>query len=314
MTKYIIKRVLALIPVMLVVATIVFILMRLLPGNPAAMMLGPEATPEEIARLAEDMGLNKPIPVQMIDWFSSIARGDLGNSIFMRVPVSEAILNHLEATVLLTLLALTMSVVLGITAGVIAASKHNSIFDQAVMFISSLGVAVPNFWLALMLILLIGLPLAYFPVVGYQPIAKVGLFETLRYLILPAFALGAGQAAIIARMTRANMLEVLQNDYIRTAKAKGVIDSVVIFKHALKNAIIPTITVIGLCFANLMGGAVVTEQIFTIPGIGRLLISSVLRRDYPMISGIVLYVAAAYVIINLLVDLIYVRFDPRIKF
>ena len=313
MTRYILKRILALIPVMLVVAFIVFVLMRLLPGNPAAMMLGPEATTEEIQRLAEDMGLNAPIPVQMVDWFGSIIRGDLGDSIFMRMPVSQAVFNHLEATVLLTSLALTMSVVLGIVAGVIAAARHNGIIDQIIMFLSSLGVAVPNFWLALMLVLVIALPIAYFPVAGYEPIANVGLFGSLRYLLLPAFALGAGQAAIIARMTRANMLEVLQNDYIRTAKAKGVAGHVVIFKHALKNAIIPTITVIGLCFANLMGGAVVTEQIFSIPGIGRLLITSVFRRDYPLISGIVLYVAAAYVIINLLIDIIYVKFDPRIK-
>jgi peptide/nickel transport system permease protein len=313
MTKYIFKRILALIPVMLVVATVVFILMRLLPGNPAAMMLGPEATAEEIARLAAEMGLNKPIPVQMVEWFASILKGDLGTSIFMRMPVTEAIVKHMEATLLLTFLALFMSVVLGITAGVISASRHNSILDQFIMFLSSLGVAIPNFWLALMLVLYVALNSSFFPVAYYEPISKAGLFNSIRFLLLPAFALGAGQAAIIARMTRASMLEVLQNDYIRTAKAKGVAGSLVIFKHALKNAIIPTITIIGLCFANLMGGAVVTEQVFSIPGIGRLLITGVLRRDYPLISGIVLYVAAAYVIINLLIDIVYVYLDPRIK-
>jgi len=182
------------------------------------------------------------------------------------------------------------------------------------MFTSSLGVAIPNFWLALMLVLLVALPLSFFPVFGYETVKKVGLLGSLRYLILPAIALASGQAAIIARMTRANMLEVLQNDYIRTARAKGVKGSLVIFKHALKNAIIPTITVIGLCFANLMGGAVVTEQIFNIPGVGSLLITAVLRRDYPLISGIVIYIAAAYVIINLLIDILYSYLDPRIKF
>jgi peptide/nickel transport system permease protein len=313
MTKYIFNRILALIPVMLVVATVVFILMRLLPGNPAAMMLGPEATAEEIARLAAEMGLDKPIPVQMVEWFGSILKGDLGTSIFLRMPVTEALAKHMEATLLLTFLALSMSVVLGIAAGVISASRHNSILDQFIMFLSSLGVAIPNFWLALMLVLYVALHSSFFPVAYYEPIAKAGLFNSIRFLLLPAFALGAGQAAIIARMTRANMLEVLQNDYIRTAKAKGVAGSLVIFKHALKNAIIPTITIIGLCFANLMGGAVVTEQVFSIPGIGRLLITGVMRRDYPLISGIVLYVAAAYVIINLLIDIVYVTLDPRIK-
>jgi len=181
------------------------------------------------------------------------------------------------------------------------------------MFFSSLGVAIPNFWLALMLVLIVALPLAFFPVAGYEKVAQVGLMRSLSYLLLPAIALAAGQAAIIARMTRATMLEVMQNDYIRTARAKGLTRRTVIFKHALKNAIIPTITVIGLCFANLMGGAVVTEQVFNIPGIGRLLITAVLRRDYPLISGIVLYIAAAYVIINLVIDIIYVYMDPRIK-
>ncbi len=314
MAKYIFKRILALIPVMLVVATVVFILMRLLPGNPAALMLGPEATADDIARLAAEIGLDKPIPIQMVDWFGSIFKGDLGSSIFLRMPVTNAIIKHMEATLLLTFLALAMSVVVGIAAGVISASRHNGIVDQVIMFFSSLGVAVPNFWLALLLVLYVALNSSFFPVAYYEPIAKAGLFNSIRFLLLPAFALGAGQAAIIARMTRANMLEVLQNDYIRTAKAKGVSETLVIFKHALKNAIIPTITVIGLCFANLMGGAVVTEQVFSIPGIGRLLITGVLRRDYPLISGIVLYVAAAYVIINLLIDIIYVYLDPRISF
>ncbi len=313
MYRYIFKRVLALFIVMFVVGTVVFILMRLLPGNPAAMMLGPEATPADIARLEEQMGLDQPVLLQIVDWFASIVRGDLGNSIFLRMPVTQAVIMHMEATILLTGLALTLSVIIGITAGVLASSRHNSALDQVIMFFSSLGVAIPNFWLALMLVLIVALPLAFFPVAGYEKVAQVGLMRSLSYLLLPAIALAAGQAAIIARMTRATMLEVMQNDYIRTARAKGLTRRTVIFKHALKNAIIPTITVIGLCFANLMGGAVVTEQVFNIPGIGRLLITAVLRRDYPLISGIVLYIAAAYVIINLVIDIIYVYMDPRIK-
>lgn len=296
-----------------VVATIVFVLMRVLPGNPAAMILGAEATTEEILRLSEEMGLNEPILVQMKNWFTNIIHGNFGNSVFLRMPVTQAIIMHLGPTLYLTLLALSMSVVLGIISGVIASSHHNSIIDQLIMVVTSLGVAIPNFWLALMLVLVVALPVNFFPVAGYEPITDAGLLGTLRYLILPAVALGFGQAASIARMTRANMLEVLQNDYIRTARAKGVPPNKVIFKHALKNAVIPTVTVIGLSFANLMGGAVVTEQIFNIPGIGRLLVTAVLRRDYELISGIVLYISAAYVMINLLIDIIYAYLDPRIK-
>lgn len=314
MARYITKRLLALVPVLLIVAVIVFVLMRLLPGNPAAMMLGPEATTEEIEQLAEQMGLKEPILKQITEWFRNVIKGDLGKSIFLRMPVTKAIYQHLEATLLLTLLALVVAVTVGISAGVIAAAWHNSLLDQLIMSLSTLGVAIPVFWLGLMLILKVALPSSFFPVAGYAPVARYGMGASMRYLILPAISLSAGQAAAIARMTRANMLEVLQSDYVRTAKAKGASGLAVTFKHALKNAIIPTVTVIGLCFANLMGGAVVTEQIFNIPGIGRLLITAVFRRDYPLISGIVLYIASAYVLINLVIDIMYAFLDPRIRF
>lgn len=314
MLKYLLKRLLAVIPVMFVVGMIVFFLMHLLPGNPAAMMLGPEATLEEIEALSEKMGLNRPIPVQFAEWISNILTGDLGTSIFFQgQAVSKVVYEHFQATLLLTLLGLFLAVSIGLAVGVIAAVFHNRLIDRIVMVITSLGVAIPNFWLGLMLALIFSIMLPILPPAGYKPLSA-GIKECLKYLILPAVALAFGQASLLARMTRANMLEVLQNDYIRTARAKGLSEFKVIFKHGLKNALIPTLTVIGLSFANLMGGAVVTEQIFNIPGIGRLLVKSVFNRDYPVIEGIVLYIAAAWVIINLIVDLLYCLLDPRIKY
>jgi peptide/nickel transport system permease protein len=314
MAKYLIKRLAAVIPVMIIVGVIVFFMMHLLPGNPAAMMLGPEATQEEITALAQKMGLDRPIPVQFIEWFSNIIKGDFGTSIFFQgMPVTQVVYNHFQATLILTLFGLFIAVFFGIVVGVIAAAFHNSFIDRFFMLITSVGVAIPNFWLGLMLALFFSIMFPILPPAGYKPFSA-GFFVSIKYLILPAVAIAFGQASFLARMTRANMLEVLQNDYIRTAKAKGLPEYKVIFKHGLKNAIIPTLTVIGLSFANLMGGAVVTEQIFNIPGIGRLLIKSVFTRDYPVIEGIVLYIAAAWVIINLLVDILYSLIDPRIKY
>jgi len=314
MVKYIFKRVLAVIPVMLIVGMIVFFLMHLLPGNPAAMMLGPEATLEEIEALSGKMGLDRPLPIQFMEWITNIIRGDLGTSIFFQgKSVNEVVYEHFQATLVLTLFGLFLAVVVGIVIGVIAATFHDMFLDRIVMLITSVGVAIPNFWLGLMLALFFSIWYPILPPAGYKPLSA-GIWESMRYLILPAIALAFGQASLLARMTRANMLEVLQNDYIRTAKAKGLSEYNVIFKHGLKNALIPILTVIGLSFANLMGGAVVTEQIFNIPGIGRLLVKSVFSRDYPVIEGIVLYIAASWVMINLLIDLLYSLIDPRIKY
>jgi peptide/nickel transport system permease protein len=307
------KRFLYVIPVMLVVGMVVFITMHVAPGDPAAMILGDHATPEAIEKLREAMDLNKPLYKQMFEWFSRVIRGDMGQSIFIHRSVNSVILEHLEATFLLTIMSMFMSVILGVIIGVIAAVRHNRLLDHIVMFISSLGVAVPVFWLGLLLILVFALMVRWLPAVGYVPLNHGTPLITLKYLVLPSVTLAMGQAALLARMTRANMLEVMQSDYVRTARAKGQSESVVIFKHALKNAFIPIVTVIGLSFANVMGGAVVTEQIFNIPGIGRLLITSVARRDYPVIEGIVIYIAATYVLINLIVDLIYTYLDPRVK-
>lgn len=313
-TKYLIKRLFAILPVMLIVGIIVFFMMHLLPGNPAAMMLGPEATQEEIKALSKKLGLDRPVPVQFIEWITNIARGDFGNSIFFQgMPVTEVVFNHFQATLVLTLFGLLLAVLFGIVVGVIAAAFHNSMIDRFVMLLTSVGVAIPNFWLGLMLALLFSILIPILPPAGYKPLSE-GFAESIQYLILPAIAIAFGQASLLARMTRANMLEVLQNDYIRTARAKGLSEYKVIFKHGLKNALIPILTVIGLAFANLMGGAVVTEQIFNIPGIGRLLVKSVFSRDYPVIEGIVIYIAAAWVFINLIIDILYSFLDPRIKY
>ena len=300
--------------VLLVVGVMVFVIMHMLPGNPAAIILGPEATNQEVAALAAEMGLDQPVWVQFVEWVGRLIQGDFGNSIFFQnKSVPQVIADHLEATVLLTLLSLGLAVVVGITSGVLAAAVHETLWDRAFMFFTSLAVAVPNFWLGLMLALLFSIMIPLLPPAGYSPLSE-GVWSCLSYLVLPSLTLAAGAVALIARMTRACMLDVLQNEYIRTAKAKGVRQSMVIFKHALRNAIIPVVTVIGMTFANLMGGAVVTESIFNIPGVGRLLIKSVFTRDYPVIEGVVLYIAVAWTIINLLVDVIYTFIDPRLEY
>ncbi len=314
MRGYLIKRIASMALVLLVVSVMVFVIMHMLPGNPAAIILGPEATNEEVAALAAEMGLDQPIWVQFTSWATKLLHGDFGNSIFFQnKPVPAVIADHLEATLLLTLFSLSMAVVVGIASGVLAAAVHETFWDRAFMLLTSLAVAVPNFWLGLMLALLFSIMIPLFPPAGYAPLSE-GIPSCLSYLVLPSITLAAGAVALIARMTRACMLDVLQNEYIRTAKAKGVRQSLVIFKHGLRNAIIPVITVIGMTFANLMGGAVVTESIFNIPGVGRLLIKSVFTRDYPVIEGVVLYIAIAWTIINLLVDVIYTFIDPRLEY
>ncbi|GAF71066.1 unnamed protein product [marine sediment metagenome] len=314
MTNYILKRILALIPIMFIVGIFVFFIIHLIPGNPAAMMLGPEATPEEIDAFSRTMGLDRPIPIQFVEWISNVVKGDFGMSLFFQgQPVTEVVFEHFQVTLTLTVLGVILAIVFGIITGVIAAINHNNLLDRIIMVRTSAGVSIPNFWLGLMLVLFFSIRLSILPPAGFKPLSA-GLGESLRYLILPAITLAFGQTSLIARMTRSNMLEVLRSDYVRTAKAKGLSELMVNYKHALKNVLIPVITIIGLSFANLMGGAVVTEQIFNIPGVGRLLIKSVFTRDYPVIEGIVLYIAAMWVIINLVTDVLYVIIDPRIEY
>ena len=313
MRRYLIKRIVALIPVMLVVASVVFTIIHLAPGNPAQVILGEEAHPDEVAALAAEMGYDRPLPVQLGKWFLNLARGDLGNSVYYNKSVSSIVLQHAAPTIQLTIMAVMINIILGLVMGVLAAAYHNTLVDNSLMFIASIKVSLPISWLGLMLMLLFALKLRWFPVSGY-----VGFWEdpikSMLYMALPAFALGAGAAARLARMTRATMLEVLRSDYIRTARAKGVSEGSILFKHSLKNCLIPVVTVIGLSMASMMGGAVVTETIFGIPGLGKLLISSVFNRDYPVIQGVVLYISLVYVLINLIIDIIYGIIDPRISY
>ncbi|MGB2782843.1 MAG: ABC transporter permease [Atribacterota bacterium] len=314
MTNYILKRIIALIPIIFIVGIFVFFIIHLIPGNPAAMMLGPEATQEEIDDFSRVMGLDRPIPIQFVEWFSNVIKGDFGISLFFQgQQVTKVVFEHFKVTLTLTVLGVVLAIIFGIITGVIAAINHNNFLDRVIMVITSAGVSIPNFWLGLMLVLFFSIRFSILPPAGFKPLST-GLGESLRYLILPAITLAFGQTSLIARMTRSNMLEVLRSDYIRTAKAKGLSELMVNYKHALKNVLIPVVTIIGLSFANLMGGAVVTEQIFNIPGVGRLLIKSVFTRDYPVIEGIVLYIAVMWVIINLVTDVLYVIIDPRIEY
>jgi peptide/nickel transport system permease protein len=309
---YIARRFLQAIPVMVLVATAVFLLLRLTPGDPTDILLGPEATPERAAELRRDLGLDKPLPVQWAVWFSHVLRGDLGESIFLRRPVTQAIWERAEPTLMLTFLSLIIAVMLGLSLGIAAAVRQGSWADIAAMLVSLAGISMPTFWIGLNLILVFAVILGLLPVAGYKPLSE-GLWENVRYLVLPAVTLGFYDAALLARMTRSMMLGVLKEHYVRTARSIGVSERRVVLRHALRNALIPLLTIVGLMVAGLMGGALVTETVFNIPGVGRLLIQAVLRRDYALVQGIVLLIAGAYVFINLCVDILYGVLDPRIS-
>ncbi len=312
MLAYTIRRLILTVPVMLVVSTTVFLLLYLTPGDPVGVILGPEATEQQKAELRARLGLDQPAHVQLANWYLRLLRGDLGTSIFLNKPVTLAFVERIEPTVMLTLLAMAFAVGIGLPAGIVAAKLRGSWFDIGAMLVAIAGVSMPTFWVGLNLIFIFGVTLNWLPVAGYQPLSA-GIWENIRYLLMPAFTLGFAQSALLARITRSMMLEVLSQDYIRTARAKGLSELAVVLRHALRNAMIPVITVIGLSFAILLGGAVITEQVFNIPGVGRLLVQAVTRRDYPLVQGIVLIIAAVYVIINLVVDLIYAYLDPRIR-
>lgn len=313
MKTYVVRRLLALIPVALVVATVAFVLIHLAPGDPASVIAGPDASTDDVRRIERQLGLDAPLPVQLVRWYGRLIQGDLGQSIFLRKPVTEAILDRVEPTLMLTLFAIAISMAIGVPAGVVSARYHNTATDQVLMVVALLGVSIPNFLLGLLFILCFSVWLGWFPVAGYSPL-EYGWLKTLRSLVLPAFALGLVQSALIARIARSSMLDVLREQFIVAGRAKGLGERAVIYKHALKNAMIPTVTVIGISFAILISGAVVIETVFNIPGLGRLIISAVLRRDYPVIQGVVLCIAGMYMLINLAVDLSYVLFDPRVTY
>ena len=313
MKTYVVRRLLALVPVAVVVATVAFILIHLAPGDPASIIAGPDASPDDVARLQRQLGLDAPFHVQLFRWYGRLARGDLGQSIFLRRPVLEAIVDRAEPTILLTIYATMIAVAIGVPAGVLAARHHDGTTDQALMAGALIGISIPNFLLGLLLILFFSVRLGWFPVAGYSPL-EYGWFGTLRSLTLPAFALGVVQSALIARIARSAMLDVLREQFIVAGRAKGLGERAVVYKHALKNAMIPTVTVIGISLAILISGSVIVEQVFNIPGLGRLIISAVLRRDYPVIQGVVICIAGIYMLVNLAVDLSYVIFDPRVRY
>ncbi len=313
MFAYIVRRVLATIPVVLLVALFVFSLLYLAPGDPAAIIAGDQATPADVERIRESLGLDRSFLVRFFDWFFHVISGDLGVSIFTNLPVSHMIAQRIEPTVSLMLLTLTLSLTCAIPMGVIAAWKHGTIIDRAVMMTAVFGFSTPSFVIGYLLAYFFALQLDWLPVQGFTSIS-MGLIPFLRTLILPATALGLVFMALIARITRATMLDVLSQDYVRTAKAKGVGQRGVLFIHALKNAAVPIVTIVGIGFATLIGGAIVTESVFAIPGLGRLTVDAILRRDYPVIQGVVLMFSFVYVLVNLGVDLLYTVFDPRIRY
>jgi peptide/nickel transport system permease protein len=313
MIGYVIRRLLMVVPVMGIVTVVVFILSRVGPGDPAAILVGDFASSAEIARTRAAMGLDRPLVLQYFAWLSQLLHGDLGISIFSRTSVLELIVQSAEPTLLLTAAAMVYSVALAIPVGVAAAARAGSALDRALMGAAVLGFSTPVFVLGYMLAYVFGYKLGILPVQGY-PGLDAGVGPVLRSLTLPAIAIGATFIALIARVTRASMLEVLNEDFIRTARAKGLPGSTILLVHALKNAAVPIVTMIGIGFGVLLSGVVVTESVFGIPGIGRLTVNAIFRRDFPVIQGVVLVISLAYVLLNLAVDLTYTLFDPRIRY
>ena len=313
MTAYIIRRLLATIPVMVVVALFVFLLLHLTPGDPAAVIAGDEAGPAAIEGIRRKLGLDLPLWQQFGIYVSNLLRGDLGTSIFSNLPVLTLVKQRLEPTIVLALSTLLVAIAFAIPMGVLAAWKVGTAIDRVVMGFSVLGFAVPVFLIGYFLIYIFAIELHWLPVQGYQPLAQ-GIGQTARSIVLPAFALGMVYMALIARITRASMLEVLSQDYIRTAHAKGVATSVVLLRHALKNAAVPIVTVIGIGLALLISGVVITETVFNIPGLGRLTVDAILKRDYPIIQGLIILFASVKVLVNLMIDISYAFFDPRIRY
>lgn len=313
MLAYVVRRLLATIPVMAIVALFVFSLLYIAPGDPAAVIAGDQATPADVERIRQSLGLDRPFLVQFWDWLGRLAQADLGRSIFTNLPVTTMIAQRIEPTLSLMAVTLTLSVLIAVPIGVLAAWKAGSWIDRAVMAFAVFGFSVPVFVVGYLLAFVFALQLEWLPVQGYTPLAR-GVWPWLENLVLPAIALGCVYIALIARITRATMLEVLAQDYIRTARAKGLGQRTVLFLHALKNAAVPIVTVIGIGIALLIGGAVVTESVFAIPGLGRLTVDAILRRDYPVIQGVVLLFSFVYVLVNLVIDLLYTVLDPRIRY
>lgn len=313
MTRYIVRRLLLIIPVLVIVALIVFGLVHMTPGDPASMMLGRDATIEQKEALREQLGLNKPVLTQFVEWTTGALRGDFGDSLFIGKPVTEAIFERAQPTILLTVYSLVFSVVIAIPAGVLAATRPNSLIDRLLMIMSISGAAIPSFFFGILLILFFAVRLGWLPSGGYVDVGE-GFVDHLKYMLLPSLTLGFSGAGLLARVVRSAMLDVLNQDFIRTAYAKGLRGRRVILGHALRNAMIPAMTIIGIMLANLLGGAVVIETVFNVPGMGRLIVQSVTRRDFPVVQASVLLIAVIEVVVMLAIDILYVFIDPRIRY
>lgn len=313
MFRYFVKSLLSMIPTFLLAAVLVFSLMHLMPGDPAAVMLGDTATPEQVQALRETMGFDKPIYVQFSRWFAGVLQGDFGKSIFFYKPVLRVIWDRAEVSLFIAVLSMALIVVTGIPIGVISAVWYNSAADQTCSGASMLAASMPTFWLGLNLMLIFSVVLGWLPSSGFPSVVESGNLGNLRYLVLPCVTLAAPNSALIIRLTRASMLDVLKEGYVTTARAKGLSEAVVTLKHVFRNSLISVISVIGFTFVGLASGTVITETVFSLPGIGRLVVESVLRRDYPVIQGIILVIAVAYMLVNLAIDFCYTFLDPRIR-
>jgi peptide/nickel transport system permease protein len=313
MIGYALRRVLSTVPVFVFVGLFVFFLLRLTPGDPAIVIAGDQASSAQIEAIREQLGLNRPVLDQLLGWAGQLLRGDLGRSVFSDIPVTRLIGQRLEPTVMLALVAIVFSIVIALPLGTLAAVRAGGIVDRIVMALAVLGFSSPVFVIAFLLVYVFALTLGWFPTQGYTPLSD-GVFACLNGLILPGMALALLYASLLARVTRASLLEVLSEDYIRTANAKGLTPARITIRHALSNSAVPIVTVIGIGMASLLGGVVVTETVFNIPGLGRLAADAIQRRDYPVVQGLILVFSSVYVVINLLVDLSYVLFDPRVRY
>jgi len=313
--RYVVRRLLLLVPVLLGVSVIIFMVLHLAPGDPAEIMLGSQATQADLNRLRDELGLTEPLYVQYIHWLGLVARGDLGRSIWMKRPVLTEVLGRFKATLVLTGAALVLSTAGGLALGILSAVRPNSLLDRLSAVASLFGASMPVFWLGIVLMVIFALWLGWLPASGmFAPYGGGDLRDLLAHLALPAVTLAAASVTIIARLTRSTMLETLGQDYIRTARAKGVVERAVVLRHGLKNALIPIVTVVGVQAGYLLGGAVLTETVFAWPGVGTLMVQGILARDFPLVQGCVLVVALSFVVINLIVDLLYAWLDPRIRY
>ena len=313
MIKIIVKRVLQLIPVLLITMSITFVITRVIPGNPAVSILGPQATAEDIAKMEERMGLNDPLPVQYINYIAGVFTGDLGTSYRYNQPVAGLILEKLPNTLVLALSSLVIALIIGVPVGILSAVKQYSIFDYTAMITALIGVSMPNFWLGLMLVLAFSVNLGWFPVLGMGSLAN-GLGDVISHIFLPAVCLSFGSMANFARISRSSMLEVIDQDYMKAVRAKGIREWIVIIKHGFKNAMPPIVTVLGMRISSLMTGAIMVETIFSWPGIGRLIVEAINNNDYEVIQGSVLFMAVLYVLVNLAVDIVYLYINPKVSY